>query len=55
MNDAQQKSTDYALGKTNDLEATVKSVEEGGLAMSMTMSVRNKILTAYTEISQMQF
>ena len=55
MLDAQQKSTDYALGKTNDLEGTVKSVEEAGLAMSMTMSVRNKILQAYTEISQMQF
>jgi len=55
MLDAQQKSSDYALGKTNDLEGTVKSVEEAGLAMSMTMSVRNKILQAYTEISQMQF
>jgi flagellar hook-basal body complex protein FliE len=55
MTDAQQKSTDYALGKTNDLEGTVKSVEEAGLAMSMTMSVRNKIMQAYTEISQMQF
>jgi len=55
MLDAQQKSTDYALGKSNDLEGTVKSVEEAGLAMSMTMSVRNKILQAYTEISQMQF
>ena len=55
MTEAQQKSTDYALGKTNDLEGTVKSVEEAGLAMSMTMSVRNKIMQAYTEISQMQF
>lgn len=55
MTEAQQKSTDYALGKTNDLEGTVKSVEEAGLAMSMAMSVRNKIMTAYTEISQMQF
>ena len=55
MGDAQQKSEDYALGKTNDLEGTVKSVEEAGLAMSMTMSVRNKIMQAYTEISQMQF
>ena len=52
---AQQKSEDYALGKSNDLEGTVKAVEEAGLAMQMTMSVRNKILQAYTEISQMQF
>jgi flagellar hook-basal body complex protein FliE len=55
MTDAAQKSQDYALGKSNDLEGTVKAVEEAGLAMSMTMSVRNKIMQAYTEISQMQF
>jgi flagellar hook-basal body complex protein FliE len=55
MIDAQQKSEDYAMGKTNDLEGTVKAVEEAGLAMSMTMSVRNKIMSAYTEIAQMQF
>ncbi len=55
MLDAQQKSTDYALGKSNDLEGTVKSVEEAGLALQMTLSVRNKIMQAYTEISQMQF
>jgi flagellar hook-basal body complex protein FliE len=55
LTDAQQKSEDYAIGKTHDLEGTVKAVEEAGLAMSMTMSVRNKIMAAYTEISQMQF
>ena len=55
MLNAQQMSEDYALGKTNDLEGTVKSVEEAGMALQMTMSVRNKILQAYTEISQMQF
>jgi flagellar hook-basal body complex protein FliE len=55
MTQAEQMSTDYALGKSNDLEGTVKSVEEAGLAMSMTMSVRNKIMSAYTEIAQMQF
>ena len=52
---AEQKSEDLALGKSNDLEGTVKSVEEAGLGLQMAMSVRNKILQAYTEISQMQF
>jgi len=52
---AEQKSTDLATGKSNDLEGTVKAVEEAGLAMQMALSVRNKILQAYTEISQMQF
>lgn len=52
---AEQKSEDLALGKSNDLEGTVKSVEEAGLGLQMAMSVRNKVLQAYTEISQMQF
>jgi flagellar hook-basal body complex protein FliE len=52
---AQQKSTDYALGKTNDTEGVIKSVEEAGLSFQMTMAIRNKLLQAYTEISQMQF
>ncbi|HTU70609.1 MAG TPA: flagellar hook-basal body complex protein FliE [Candidatus Baltobacteraceae bacterium] len=52
---AQQKSEDLATGKSNDLEGTVKAVEEAGLSMQMALSVRNKILQAYTEISQMQF
>ncbi|HEX8805709.1 MAG TPA: flagellar hook-basal body complex protein FliE [Candidatus Aquilonibacter sp.] len=55
MLDAQLKAEDYATGKSNDLEGTVKSTEEAGLAMQMTLSVRNKIMQAYTEISQMQF
>lgn len=52
---AEQKSEDLALGKSDDTEGTVKAVEEAGLALQMTMSVRSKILQAYTEISQMQF
>jgi flagellar hook-basal body complex protein FliE len=52
---AEQKSTDIALGKSNDLEGTVKSVEEAGLAMQYTLSIRNKLLDAYTEISRMTF
>jgi flagellar hook-basal body complex protein FliE len=52
---AQQKSTDLALGKNDDMEGTVKSLEEASLAMQFTMAIRNKILQAYTEVSQMQF
>ena len=55
MQTAEQKSTDLALGKSNDLEGTVKSVEEAGLAMQMTLAVRNKIMQDYTTISEMQF
>lgn len=55
MIDAQQQSENLALGKTNDSEAVVKSVEEAQLSFQMAMSVRNKLLQAYTDISQMQF
>ncbi|MEO9170392.1 MAG: flagellar hook-basal body complex protein FliE [Candidatus Baltobacteraceae bacterium] len=51
---ADQKSQDLALGKSNDFEGTVKSVEEAGLAMQFTLSVRNKLLEAYQEIARMQ-
>lgn len=52
---AEQKSTDLALGKSNDLEGTVKSLEEAGLSMQMTMAIRNKLLDAYTEVNRMTF
>lgn len=52
---AQQKSEDYALGKTHNLEGTIQSVEEAGLGLQMTMAIRNKVLQAYTDITQMQF
>jgi flagellar hook-basal body complex protein FliE len=52
---AEQKSSDLALGKSNDLEGTVKSLEEAGLSMQMTMAVRNKLMDAYTEVNRMTF
>ena len=52
--DADQKSQDLALGKTNDLEGAIKSVEEAGLSMQFTLAIRNKLMDAYTEIERMQ-
>jgi flagellar hook-basal body complex protein FliE len=52
---ANQLSEDYASGKTNDYESTVKGVEEAGLAFQFTMAIRNKLMEAYTEIQQQQF
>ncbi len=50
---ADQKSQDLATGKSNDLDGTVKSVEEASLAMQFTLSIRNKLLEAYQEIQRM--
>lgn len=53
MATADQKSMDLATGKSHDLDGTVKSVEEAGLAMQFTLAIRNKLLEAYQEIQRM--
>lgn len=50
---ADQKSIDLATGKSHDLDGTVKSVEEAGLAMQFTLAIRNKLLEAYQEVQRM--
>lgn len=49
-----QLSRDYAVGKTNDVNKVVTSVEEASLALQFTMAIRNKLMDAYTEVSRMQ-
>lgn len=49
-----QISRDYATGRTDDLTKVVTSVEEASLAMQFTLAIRNKLLSAYNEIAQMQ-
>ena len=48
-----QNSKDLAMGKTNDLNKVVTSVEEANLSMQFTMAIRNKLLDSYQEISRM--
>jgi flagellar hook-basal body complex protein FliE len=45
---------DLATGATNDLQKVVTSVEEANLALQYTMAIRSKLLTAYTQISNIQ-
>ncbi len=49
-----RRRRDLADGKTNDLQKVVTSVEEANLSLEYAMAVRQKLLTAYTTISQMQ-
>lgn len=44
-----------ATGRSNNLDGTIRSVEEAGLAFQFTEAIRNKLMDAYTEIQQMQF
>ncbi len=54
VNVSDQLSQDLATGKTNDASKVVTSVEEANLSMQFTLAIRNKLLDAYREISQMQ-
>lgn len=52
LNTSDQNVQDLAMGKTNDIDKVVTSVEEANLALSYTIAVRGKLLDAYTEISR---
>ena len=54
VNTSDALSQDYAAGRTNDVTKVVTSVEEANLAMQFTLAIRNKLLDAYTQVSQMQ-
>jgi flagellar hook-basal body complex protein FliE len=54
VNESDQLSRDLAAGRTNDVSKVVTSVEEANLAMQFTLAIRNKLLDAYNEVSQMQ-
>lgn len=41
-------------GNTNDLSTTMISAEKAELALNLTIAIRNKAITAYNEIMNMQ-
>lgn len=47
-----QNMRDLAMGKTNDLNKVVTSVEEANLALQYTIAMRAKLLEAYQEVSR---
>jgi flagellar hook-basal body complex protein FliE len=53
LNTSDQLSQDFAAGKESDVEKVVTSNEEANLALQFAMSIRTKVLDAYTEISRM--
>jgi len=46
--------TDLATGKDQELHQTMIAVEKADVSFRLMMQVRNKILSAYEEISRMQ-
>lgn len=51
---ADSNTRDLASGKSHDFDGTIRSVEEGQLAMQFTMAIRNKLMDSYQEIQRMQ-
>jgi flagellar hook-basal body complex protein FliE len=49
-----EHAQDLATGASGDIQKVVTSVEEANLAMQYMMSIRTKLLDAYSEISRLQ-
>ena len=54
-NDANQQVQQLVEGNGQDIHRAMISVEKSDLAFEMMLQVRNKIVSAYQEISRMQF
>lgn len=54
QNDAKQASINLAAGKVDDVSQVVVATEKAGIALQLTMQVRNKIVDAYQEVMRMQ-
>ena len=54
INTSDDLTRDLATGATGDIQKVVTSVEEANLSMQYMMSIRTKLLDAYSEISRLQ-
>jgi flagellar hook-basal body complex protein FliE len=52
---AEQKVTNLLTGNGEDVHAATLSVERASLAFDLMLQVRNKVVSAYQEISRLQF
>jgi flagellar hook-basal body complex protein FliE len=53
--DAQSKVAELLNGNGADLHSAMIAVEKADLSFQLMMQVRNKIVSAYQEVSRMQF
>jgi flagellar hook-basal body complex protein FliE len=54
QSDAGEKMQDLVTGQTDNLHEVMIAVEEAGIALNLTLQVRNKIIQAYEEIMRVQ-
>ena len=52
---AEQKVNDLLSGNGQDIHAATLAVERASLAFDLMLQVRNKVVSAYQEISRLQF
>jgi flagellar hook-basal body complex protein FliE len=52
---AEQQITDLLKGDRSDVHNVMIAVEKADIAFQLMMQVRNKIVSAYQEVSRMQF
>lgn len=50
----QQANLDLAAGRVDDISKVVVATEKAGIALQLTMQIRNKAVDAYQEIMRMQ-
>jgi flagellar hook-basal body complex protein FliE len=55
QSDASQQVSDLVTGKSGDIHTAMIAVEKADLSFQMMMQVRNKIVSAYQEVSRMAF
>ena len=53
--DAEQRVTGLLAGNGQDVHAATLSMERSALAFDLMLQVRNKVVSAYQEISRLQF
>ena len=54
QNNASEMQNAFMTGQNVELHELMISMERAGLAMELTLQVRNKLLDAYQELSRMQ-
>jgi flagellar hook-basal body complex protein FliE len=54
QNEAENAIADFSSGKVNDIQTVVVAMEKADISLQTLLSVRNKLVSAYQTISNMQ-
>ena len=55
INEADQKTQEFATGKQNDLHEIMIATEKANISFRLLLQIRNKLLEGFQEIMRMQF